>query len=655
MTKTKWFAVCLAFAAWLLPAFASAQMPNPGQMIQLRADDPLCGEGYTCFRVGAYRPGGVTRTFERMLGIVNRGRPEASHVTMEQLEAANECGVMYVRNGRPSAANGVCSRNGTTERVTFESFCGGRACARWPYANRVYRVPSVRILTPDERAEEMAREIASAVDTATVPAPASLGANLRELIELRRSGQPPTDEHEAAVLTAMADALDRTSGAASSDMTFEAPEADAPPVSDAAELAALRSQVERLTQERDEARGAIDGRWPWWVTILACLIGMLALFFIGRRSVPRTRVEDEEASSEPMVPKWELDNALERARSAENSVESLRAWWLAIKEVFEKATGKSDPTANEVGEFVKNASLNTEERKDLKLFRDMREEWKTTPRLGLEFGVATLATVLGAWLRLEGLEKAWRGMTPAFVTAGNVPDGGLRAYVDHRVDTEVQTALALRKAEYEARIDEINAGMELYKSDVTNGERKRAFDLVEERLGAKLDELHDEFAAITSGDPGREAVDADLIRSVFGLGRRKIAPFYAFLQGVLDRATAARTELDELLGRRKTDDAAEATPIDPEATRIARNPLLEAESASGLPELPSDGTNPFAQHPDFTGSNGNGSSRDDPTVQVRNNGGRERRNTHRGIGFADAAPPPIAEPALPSDGSSDGE
>ncbi|MCR4256206.1 MAG: hypothetical protein NUW08_00700, partial [Candidatus Uhrbacteria bacterium] len=132
MTKiSKKFVTVLvaALAAWLLPVFASAQMPmpNPGEMIQLRADDSRCAEGLTCFMVGEFRPGGVIRTFERMLEHVNRGVDETQRVTIAQLEAANDCGVFYVRSGpRPTrAVNGACGRNGTRERVTFASFCDG--------------------------------------------------------------------------------------------------------------------------------------------------------------------------------------------------------------------------------------------------------------------------------------------------------------------------------------------------------------------------------------------------------------------------------------------------------------------------------------------------------------------------------------------------
>lgn len=765
MTKTKWFAVCLAFAAWLLPTFASAQMPNPGEMIQLRADDARCPEGHSCFMVGEYRPGGVTRTFERMLGIVNRGRPEASHVTIEQLEAANECGVMYVRNGRPSAANGVCSRNGTTERVTFESFCGGRACARWPYANRVYRVPSVRILTPDERAEEMAREIANAVDTETVPAPASLGANLRELIELRRSSQPPTDEHEAAVLTAMADALDRTSGTAPTDMTF--PElGDENVVTDdanAAELAALRSQVEQLTRERDEARGALDGRWPWWVTILACLIGMMIALFVGRWSVRRIRELDDAFPEVPtgspsesqgtasslasrlMVPKRELDDALERATNAERAVDNLRAQLTAVREVFEKVTGKSGATINEIGEFIRSAHQNVvfwngslkgltpqslkEEREQARLFRVMREEWTTTPRLGLQFTVENLAMMVGAWLRFDALQKVWGGMTPAFALSGASPDGGLQAYLDDHVERQIE-AVRLDEAEKRRELvarcdaaDELAAQLEKQRDEFArrleeergknavapavdvDDIKRRTLALVNERVGVKLDETLVELDRIAD-DSADGGVSIEKMRDEFGLVKRqKPDKLLAFLRPVLDGIAAARRELDTFLAPRETDEVvrepgrihtpprpmfasvppppsaeeashpglfgdgamddlgetAEATPIDPEKTRIARNPLLEAESGSGESDLVAESTDPFAKHPEeirrLDEVRGNGALRgDEPTVPTKN-GGRERRDTHRGfpVAASPSVPEPIALPAAVSDGSPDGE
>lgn len=655
MTKSKLIVVLVSFVAWILPVYATAQTPGQGEFLQLRADDPRCGEGFACFQVGSYRPG-ADLSFERMLDVVNRGVDEAQHVTIAQFEAANPCRVLYARGRSAHAVNGVCERNGTRERVTFESFCDGRACARWPFARHVYRVPSVRILTPDERAEEMAREIVTAVDTETVPAPASLGANLRELIELRSSSQPPTDEHEVAVLTAMANALDRTSGAASTDMTFDAPEADAPPATDAAELAALRSQVERLTQERDEARGALDGRWPWWVTILACLIGMLVLFFTGRRSVSRARVEDEEVSSEPMVPKQELDDALERAKHADRAVDNLRAQIATIDE----------------------------EREQAKLFRQMREEWQTTPGVDPAFtmNAQSVAKTLAAWLRLDALAKAWAKLEPAFVPEYALADGGLRAYVETRMkktwgplqkghDEHVRVLITQRDG-FERQLAEARkqpaAGVDPGRGPIAI--ERRTLALVNERVGSKINDACGEFAAITDGD----AVSIEQVRAELRIVKRqKIAPIFDFLQRVHDHVMVARRELDRLLDKRETDDlspvpgsipiaslprearvlvreeypdlfgdaglddlaeTSEATPIDPGATRIARNPLLEAEKAAAEGETRGD----------------------EPTVEVKNNGGRERRDTHRGIGFAAAEPPPpIAEPVIPPDGSSEGK
>ncbi len=740
MKSSKWMMmVFAALAAWILPSIASAQlpMPNPGAMIQLRADDPRCSEGSACFMVGEYRPGGVVRSFERMLEIVNRGRPEARHISMEQLDAANECGIMYVRgtgDARVFGANGTCSRNGTTERVTFESFCGeSRVCARWPYANRVYRVPSVRILTPDERAEEMAREIANAVDTETVPAPASLGANLRELIELRRSSQPPTDEHEVAVLTAMANALDRAGGTSAStpapvDMDFSVPDAEA---ATGAALADARTRIISLEQELATARAAIEGRWHWWITFVACLIGMFAMFFIGRWSAPRIRVEDEEAPNEPVVPRRELDEALERATVAEQSADSLRAWWLAIKEVFEKATGKSDPKPNEIGEFIQHAHDNVvvwngslkdltpaqlrEEREQAKLFRQMREEWQTTPGVDAAFtlNVRNVAKTLAAWWRLDTLTKAWSGMEPAFALSPTAPDGGLAAYLDGRVEREIE-AVRLDEAEKRRELVAQRDGFERQLIEARReikaliespppvagdpgAEKRRALALVNERVGAKLDETLAEFGKIADG----ESVGIEEMRAELRLVKRqKVAPILDFLQRVLIGVTGARKELDVLLAPHETGevvrepgriytpprpslpsvpppppdaeahpdlfgeegmaalgDTAEATPIAEEKTRFVKNPLLEAERAQS--ELPAENTNPFAEHPDFAG--GNGTSRDDETTKVVHvdGNGRPRRNTHRGIGFAAAEPPPapepIAVPVAPPEGSPEGE
>lgn len=657
---------------------------------------------------------------------------------MEQLDAANECGIMYVRgtgDARVFGANGTCSRNGTTERVTFESFCGeSRVCARWPYANRVYHVPSVRILTPGERAEEMAREISGDESTETVPAPAAMGAQLTELAGLMESSQPPTTAQVRGVIMAMGDALTRVGGGTPAetprvDMDFGVPDAEA--ATDAAHADA-RTRVISLERELATARAAIEGRWHWWITFVACLIGMFAMFFIGRWSAPRIRVEDEEAPNEPMVPRRELDEALERATVAEQSADSLRAWWLAIKEVFEKATGKSDPKPNEIGEFIQHAHDNVvvwngslkdltpaqlrEEREQAKLFRQMREEWQTTPGVDPAFilNVRNVAKTLAAWWRLDALTKAWSGMEPAFALSPTAPDGGLAAYLDGRVEREIEAVRldeAEKRRELVAQRDgferqlieahrEIKALIEIPPPAVgdPDAERRRTLALVNERVGAKLDETLAEFGKIADG----ESVGIEEMRAELRLVKRqKVAPILDFLQRVLIGVAGARKELDVLLAPHETEEVvrepgriytpprpalpsvppppsaeetsypglfgdgamddlgetAEATPIVDEKTRFVKNPLLEAERAKS--ELPAENTNPFAEHPDFAG--GNGASRDDETTKVVHvdGNGRPRRDTHRGIGFAAAEPPPVPEPiavpVIPPDGSSEGE
>lgn len=765
-----------AFTIGLLPAFASAQlpMPNPGELLTLSANDPRCSEGHACFMVGVYRPGGVVRSFERMLEVVNRGRAEGQHVTLEQLDAANECGVMYVRgtgDARVFGANGACSRNGTIGRMTFDAFCrGDRSCQRWPYANRVYRVPSVRILTPDERAEEMAREIRASGDTATVPAPADMGQRLTELSELMSESRPPTAEHVRDVIAAMGAALTNArtaTGTASAepaavpaDMDFSAEASDANSEMNATDA----SRIAELEQELAAARAASEGRWPWWVTILVLFIGAVlsggSVILVVREqgSARRIREFEDASSNEAIVPQAVPDDDLVRERDtldaivaaiqkiyfdatsekvdlrtsdgqqalkkriaprAQTVMDRVEIPSMRIRDAYEKLSGLTYTSADQVAQYLEMwveplRGLSPEqlkkEREQAKLFRMMREEWATTPRLGLQFTVENLAMMVGTWLRFDALQKAWAKLEPAFVPDYALTDGGLQAYLDDHVERQIEAVrldeaekcrdlvaqLEKQRDEFARRLEE-ERGKNVASAVDADDIKRRTLALVNERVGTPLDELRREFAAITTGDPGREAVDADLIRSAFSLGRRKMAPFYAFMQGIFDRTTAARKELDTLLAPRETDEVvresgrihtpprpsfaaiapppaadghpdlfgdqgldeleetAEATPIEGEKTRIVPNPLLEAKQTD---ELRPESTNPFAEHPDFAGGGNNGVLRgDEPTVPTKN-GGRERRDTHRGfpVAASPSVPDPIAVPLLvPPEGSSDGE
>ncbi len=195
MTKSLFTMLLSLFAAWFYACPTSAQdvaLPGFRQIVELRHDDARCPEGNRCFLAG---PGA---TALQMLSRVNRGVADATRrVTMTDLEAANPCDVSYVREDGSSKRNGLCPvMNGTTERVTWESFCDGHhACQRWIIASypghlRQYNVPTRHRLTPGERIEEMTpvQELARAPDVpqAVVTAPIPLVATPSPDLSLQR-------------------------------------------------------------------------------------------------------------------------------------------------------------------------------------------------------------------------------------------------------------------------------------------------------------------------------------------------------------------------------------------------------------------------------------------------------------------------------------
>lgn len=199
----------------LAPTIASAQdqpMPGRGEVLEIRRDDPRYEEGYRSFLFGSY-VGGMDG-LDDILDRVNADLEDGESVTMEQVDAANPCRIIFHRdNGWRH--NGSCDTNPTAERVTYASYCGDGRCQRWPMAGRhVYRIPSRPRLTPGERAEEMVRNIDAAPVTETVAAPADLGGQLVELSDLMGEDQPPTYAQVRGVIGAFGRALTRAAEAA---------------------------------------------------------------------------------------------------------------------------------------------------------------------------------------------------------------------------------------------------------------------------------------------------------------------------------------------------------------------------------------------------------------------------------------------------------
>ncbi len=184
------------------------------------------------------------------------------------------------------------------------------------------------------------------------------------------------------------------------------------------------------------------------------------------------------------------------------------------------------------------------------------------------------------------------------------------------------------------------------------------------------------------------------LRSHLHLRRdQSLTEIWTFLQIAYEKLASSAQELDMLLDRREADgltpipgsipvpkvpaeaypsvfgdrgfddlgETAEATPIDVE-THIGENPMLAAEKAlaEGLPELLPEATQPIAKNPfeieklDESRAKRNGTSREDETTKVvhlRENGGRERRSTQRGM----APPPPVTEEAIGDSDDGDDE
>lgn len=225
---SRFFTVLVAmFLLVLGSTTASAQdtpMPGRGVILELRRDDPRYQEGYRSFIYGNWVSGmpGLNDLLDR----VNADQEGDSLVTMEQLDAANPCSVIYHRAGDRFGHNGSCDTNATAERMTYAAFCDGdSSCARWPMARHVYRIPSAPRLTPGERVEEMVRRLDGTTVTETVPAPAELGGWLTELSDsMSDEEQRPTYEQVQSGIAAIGRTLARTNSAADDTGADTAPD-----------------------------------------------------------------------------------------------------------------------------------------------------------------------------------------------------------------------------------------------------------------------------------------------------------------------------------------------------------------------------------------------------------------------------------------------
>lgn len=249
-------AFLVAFILFLVPMTASAQdlpMPGRGEVLELRRDDSRFQEGYRSFIFGPYVRGmpGLDDILER----VNADLEGDERVTMEQLDNANPCLVIYHRDGIGNRHNGSCSTNPMGERVTYASFCEGDSnCVRWPMAGRVYRVPSRPRLTPGERAEEMVRRLDETTVTETVPAPAELGGWLTELSDNMGEEQPPTYDQVRNVIAAVGRTLVRAESVHADSDADEASAAEPVAASAATDMTFHEDEVPGTSEDTADPR-----------------------------------------------------------------------------------------------------------------------------------------------------------------------------------------------------------------------------------------------------------------------------------------------------------------------------------------------------------------------------------------------------------------
>ena len=261
--------ICLM---WLLPVFASAQ--DCEERGHLRICSAHADDGTRIYRVTAH----ANASYQEILDFANEGIADArQHITPSQFDDANDPYVIYYCPGTSlCGGDGIC-RNGVSAFVNgdsvprhYDTACDGSGirASRGLVAGVTYSVPAHRGLTPSEIVTD-AHATLAALEHPTI-------ADIRTAAETAgRAGQdlehPPSTLGLADVLNGIASATNRL------DAAPVAPAVVSTPVVHETVAPAPVHETVSATAVTDNSL-----RWPWWVTIVACLIGMIVTFFMGR-------------------------------------------------------------------------------------------------------------------------------------------------------------------------------------------------------------------------------------------------------------------------------------------------------------------------------------------------------------------------------------
>lgn len=454
----KFWYILVTFVVLSLPAFASAQDSTRDRLAERAREVEIDGQPY--YRVRALQN-------EPYLNLLTLA---ASGTTEEQFDEINARYVNYACriNGRrrvPPTRSGRMV-DGELVRIDFVTFaserCAEGTASRELVAGAAYLIPRAVIRTPGEELSAITAQITEA-DIRAAP---GVIADTRDAANaaISRGGISPS------IVTAYTDAVTGVLGATTAVRTVV--RSPSPPTEDLAdELAAAHTRIDVLESELADARNATTSPTPYWIAIVILgllLLGAMALIlFRGSRTIDLTDSQRNLALLNARKGfEKELGGTIEdvkdRIAALTRRLDTAEAWKKSILEVFEKATGKSQATVNEIGDWIKTqqafyapwapylTKLTPEKFRDERIeaaeYRKIREEWTTTPRFNLAFSLENLSQVIAGWMRFGQLQTMWAGLVPAYAVDASASDGGLQTFLKAQIDEAIRGPVQQRQA-----------------------------------------------------------------------------------------------------------------------------------------------------------------------------------------------------------------
>lgn len=518
----KFWYILVTFVVLSLPAFASAQDSTRDRLEERAHEVEIDGQPY--YRVRALQN-------EPYLNLLTLA---ASGTTVEQFDEINARYVNYACriNGRrrvPPTRSGRLV-DGELVRIDFATFaateCPNGTASRELVMGAPYLIPRAVIRTPGEELSAITAQITEA-DIRAAP---GVIADTRDAANaaISRGGISPS------IVTAYTDALTGVLGATTAVRTVIRP--SSPPTEDLTEeLAAANARIATLENELQNARADSVGFGSWLLAGMLFLMTLAFLWSIYRGKSRTIDLTDSQRNLALLNARkgfekelgGTIDDVKDKIEGLERRLGTAEAWKKSILEVFEKATGKSQATVNEIGDWIKTqqafyapwapylTKLTPEKFRDERIeaaeYRKIREEWTTTPHFNLAFSLENLTQVIAGWMRFGQLQATWAGLVPAYAVDAEASDGGLQTFLKAQIDEAIGGPVQQREAA-EQEVARLRQELE--------AERAKPSSFVLDPLRDLLHEIDaGELGSVLKREGRERVIDAEKVQKRFSTER----------------------------------------------------------------------------------------------------------------------------------------